>query len=140
MKYRVIIIAIWVAILLAAGFYGLPTVLKSKDSYKGTIVFNTEEEYTHFKQELITSHADWIQETMQALTSQPPIIVKFSISVPQDYTFPYGQKTSDVLGNLVILAFFTFLALFIAYIFVGLAATGGVLILWLFKKQSQWKE
>lgn len=66
-------------------------------SYSGQEVFNTEEEYSQFKQELVDLNAKFKVGHMFVLSSKPPIIVKFDdIRVSEDISFPYGEKDSSL--------------------------------------------
>ncbi len=70
--------------------------------YEGTEVFNTEREYILFKQALVDSRAS--VERLSILSSEPPIIVTFDISVDSSFIFLYGDKrgTSTTLGGFLI--------------------------------------
>lgn len=60
--------------------------------YKGQVVFNSESEYSRFKQELIDTEASWSNADMQVLYSEPPIIVRFkNVIIDEKYVFPYGE-------------------------------------------------
>jgi len=57
----------------------------------GEVVFQSEGEYTAFKTELADNRGKIYYWDASALTSEPPIIVKFETATSLDYIFPYGD-------------------------------------------------
>lgn len=58
--------------------------------YEGKEMFHTEEEYKTFKLEMGQSGVE-IQD-LKMLSSEPPIVVAYSVTADNDYIFPYGEK------------------------------------------------
>lgn len=133
MKDKVIFVLVFVAILSIGLGVFLPICLNAHDKYEGQVVFSTEKEYSQFKQELLDSKARWSspENKLEVLSSTPPIIVTFKIRVPQDYNFPYGDKSpmSRVCVGLQIFCIFAAIAL--AYLVPAYVYGKGPL--WLFK-------
>jgi hypothetical protein len=94
--------------IIACGIFGgliVPQIMKSDDCYTGKEVFNSESDYTNFKQALVASGAIWDVSNggdtyIQALSSSPPIIVNFNVRVKQGVNFPYGKRKDEVSWNL----------------------------------------
>lgn len=72
------------------------------DVYNGLVVFNSESEYVGFKQVLISGEATWGTGGMDVLSSTPPIIARFSVEVPCNTMFAYGEKKSKI-GNIFLM-------------------------------------
>ena len=98
MKTRLIVIAL---LVIAFGVYFgvlVPhSILNAANEYYGKEVFTTEQSYDIFKQELVTSNATWSASSqansyVQALSSDPPIIVHFDVFVARGTDFSYGKK------------------------------------------------
>ena len=70
--------------LLVDGVYG-PGVYKDDK-----LVFTTESEYVLFKQALADNDVEIID--ISVLSSEPPIIVSFRVSLPSGESFSYGQE------------------------------------------------
>ncbi len=103
-KNTIFAIVCLVVIGLYCGF-AIPAELRIGDIYSGKVVFNSESDYQVFKNELVKSEALW--NSMESLSSQPPIIVKFSVDVNKNYDFPYGKK--DTLNRVFVLVLPTLL-------------------------------
>jgi hypothetical protein len=74
-------------ILTITGLCITPTV----DAYSGRVVFNTESDYSQFKQVLADQDVDI--SDMTVLSSAPPILVQFNqVQVSHNIYFPYGEK------------------------------------------------
>lgn len=65
-----------------------PTIL-----YSGTETFWAEEDYTVFKE--VIANAGAKLEKVETLSSEPPIIVTYTVKVAGDVEFPYGEKVGD---------------------------------------------
>lgn len=134
MRSKIIFILICIGILVTGLVVGLPRALRVSDHYSGRLVFNTEEEYSQFKQEVIDSDASWEGQDfkMNVLSSSPPIIVSFKVSVPQSYNFLYGEKDSQV-GTWVFLTILGMVAaMFVTYMGCGFEYDSWF---WLFRKE-----
>jgi hypothetical protein len=67
--------------------------------YTGKEVFQTEQEYTAFKDAVVASDASIVGTS--SLSSSPPIIIEFHVTT--DHTavpFPYGTKQGDDLWQI----------------------------------------
>jgi hypothetical protein len=96
-----------------------PDVAGLAATYQGKIVFQSESEYIQFKQAM--SQENVRIEDVDVLSSAPPIIVKFKVTVPGNVAFPYGEKYStDIFGGI---------ALMLTGLFTGLLAC-----IWRFSK------
>lgn len=63
-------------------------------TYTGQATFQTEQEYTTFKQAIVNINGDITGTTV--LSSSPPIIVNFQIVTTHEAPdFPYGTKQDD---------------------------------------------
>ena len=62
--------------------------------YSGQVIFRTEADYTAFKDYL--SQPEVTLDEIQALTSEPPILVKYKVDVPRSWKFPYSY--SNIVG------------------------------------------
>ena len=80
---------------LASGLLGLlvgflmSSFLFNTVTYEGKAVFQVESQYVEFKQVLARPEVEI--EDIFVLSSSPPIIVKFLVTVPESYEFPYGE-------------------------------------------------
>lgn len=81
----------------------------SDDSYSGKETFRTEQEYTLFKEAI--SSPDVHIQSMQSLSSEPPIVVNFQIMTPRDEAFPYGKKDEALQPSGCLLASVGFVGL-----------------------------
>ncbi len=91
MKVQRILLGI---LLLGLTIYGMVWGFTSHFSNlsKGDVIFQDEQSYITFKTELSSHMKDVIQWEASALTSAPPIVVKFKVETDLDYVFPYGDK------------------------------------------------
>ena len=91
---------------LALFIIGLISACDHDVSYVGTEVFTTEEQYTQFK----TVYASALQDDkigmfqpsfnyINALSSDPPIVVNFDLSADVDYFFPYGERGRNPMSG-----------------------------------------
>lgn len=60
--------------------------------YKGTVVFQTEEEYTQFKQDVAVAGVNLKQ--IQILASDPPVIAQLDVYLPSTASFQYGTPST----------------------------------------------
>ena len=93
MQIAKIIGIIIVLVILAASI--AVTVVSNLDieHYSGKVVFNTEEEYTQFKEVIAQESVSYDADSISVLSSSPPIVVNFkNIQAPND--FPYGEGTT----------------------------------------------
>jgi len=58
--------------------------------YEGKVRFDTTTEYTAFKEAVAQEHVKIYM--IESLSSEPPIIVNFSIAVPRTQVFTYGKR------------------------------------------------
>jgi len=84
MKWFLVLLCVAVMVL------GLFVEVFAPHSYSGKETFHTEQEYTLFKEAVASS--DVHIHRMQSLSSEPPIIVNFVITVSRDVAFPYGKR------------------------------------------------
>ena len=99
-------------------FTGLAVLLMTAASnagnfaaYEGKEVFTNEQDYGAFKVAIASSEVDI--KDMTVLHSDPPIIVVYTVRIPIDSTFAYGDRNEDthsanamvgvVLGSMVII-------------------------------------
>jgi hypothetical protein len=101
------------------------------DTYSGKEVFNSEAEYTKFKQALVEDNVRWATGNIQVLSSDPPIIVKYSVEVDKGQIFPYGNYSDERLTMLILMPIVLIFILFMLY----LAAGGEHDMAWLFRKK-----
>jgi hypothetical protein len=140
MKAKVIfIIGVFLAIGLFCGL-AVPAILDIDDSYKGKVVFYTEQEYTQFKTELIKSDAKWdaTNNDIEVLNNEPPIIVTFDVSVSQDYNFKYGKITHEWKSYLWLFSLLVILGIFVLYMYIAQSKKDnhGFKWSWLFTKDN----
>jgi len=84
---RIVLVLLILALLgvsIWGGFF-------APDTYSGKEVFQTEQEYTSFKEALAYDEVKIIKS--YSLTSTPPIVVSFTITSSRDHSFPYGHKS-----------------------------------------------
>ncbi|KKL64407.1 hypothetical protein LCGC14_2165350 [marine sediment metagenome] len=86
-------ITAWVCITI---FGVTPSVLHMDSTYADQDIFWSEQKYEIFKQDVKERVAvDGLKvNNFDVIASEPPIIVNYSITVPYDYAFPYGESTS----------------------------------------------
>ncbi len=73
-----------ILLLLAGILFQMPF------TYEGKVRFDTVDEYTTFKEAMAEDHVRI--DNIEALSSEPPIIIGFSVQVPRSQTFPYGAR------------------------------------------------
>lgn len=71
----------------------IPAVEKSPVEYKGKEVFRTESEYSQFKE--VVGQKEVQIQSVTVLSSSPPIVTTFSVFVPYDMDFGYGERTGN---------------------------------------------
>jgi len=86
-------IVAWVCIIV---FVITPEVRHADARYTSQDIFWSEQKYEIFKQDVKERVAvDGLKvNNFDVIASEPPIIVNYSITVPYDYAFPYGESTS----------------------------------------------
>ena len=91
----------WVSFGLIA-----PSVQHTNNIYGGQKVFLSQEAYEVFKSDVKNRvYGDNLGlNSFDVLASEPPIIVNFSITVPYDYEFPYGESQDPNLDWILITA------------------------------------
>jgi len=96
-----IFLVLLILVLLGVSIWGL---FFAPEVYSGKEVFQTEQEYTSFKEALAYDEVKIIKS--YSLTSAPPIVISFTITSSRDYSFPYGHKSSSntIVGSLGIIA------------------------------------
>lgn len=70
-----------------AGIILLTTYESPKVYYSGTLEFSSTQEYTKFKDFVISPQVDI--KDIDVLSSEPPIWVQYRVTVPRELTFPY---------------------------------------------------
>jgi len=80
-------------LLIALGF-----LFYSTDYYHGDVYFQTEEQYTQFKQAILDSNAEIVPSSTFILSSEMPIVGKFGVYVDKGTEFPYGTL-DKISGN-----------------------------------------
>jgi hypothetical protein len=107
-------------VILGFGFgYLLPKAINADDTYYGNISFASEDDYVRFKQEIVNSKANWLEgkDKIEVLSSAPPILVAFRISINQDYDFPYGEKFNTSVPYTIMTVVLTLSILFLVNFF-----------------------
>lgn len=79
--------------------------------YSGKCIFNTVQEYSTFKEHVGNPNVSI--SGVDVLSSEPPIVVTFSVSTPHDYHFPYGDKQQLTLWPLMIVSLIPLLAIWV---------------------------
>lgn len=86
-----------VGIVAGSWLLGHAWTTLAHSTYEGEAVFNTVEEYTQFKDAVVEPEVQkW---EVDALTSDPPILVNYRITTDYGYEFPYGVRTDYRLMN-----------------------------------------
>ena len=117
MVKKVLIMVCLIAVfLLGLNYYVIPDVYHKDTFYNGQEVFLSQESYEAFKGDVkLRVYEDNLKlQSFDVLASEPPIIVNFSVSVPYDYEFPYGEEAlkgweRGVITGIVVLFFGTVL-------------------------------
>lgn len=91
--FIVIGVLIFIAGLFLCIFCNTPSGIASK----GRLLFETEQEYTDFKCTL--ANPDIIIDDMTVLSSDPPIIIDFSVTRPLDTIFDYGDTHTTIYDD-----------------------------------------
>ncbi len=118
----------------------MPMMLNAPDSYSGNLVFNSEEDYAKFKQVVVDSKAHWGDgySSIQALSSNPPILVKFNnVMVDHSYRFPYGSKAEGWVEPLVAYSMLLVIAIMTAWAAIDSTFKNGGF--WMFRKEKDVK-
>ena len=117
MLKRIIFWLIVLVVLIISSTVGIPWALATPDEYSGQEVFNTTDEYKQFKKVIIDSGASWSSSghKLETLASDPPIIVAFNVSVPQDSYFPYGKIEVQKWSWVILVVTLTALTLLVIY-------------------------
>lgn len=90
MKFVIIIWAIMV--LVGTMVWWIPYEERVADRfYEGKLVFETEQEYSNFKRAV--GNSDVRIGNLVVLSSDPPIVVDFSVRVPEGMVFNYGKAS-----------------------------------------------
>jgi hypothetical protein len=116
---------VWVSMVLM-GLVAFSAVFISNingaDTYNGQINFATENAYSAFKQELINTNANYFSGSnppsvyVDVLNQQPPILIKFQITVDKGVNFSYGTKSTALQNSLIKMVAVTLAAMFAAFI------------------------
>jgi hypothetical protein len=116
-------------LLLGIGVFGIVWGVTSHfgNMSSGQEIFQTEESYNAFKVELSQHMGDVVKWDVSALTSSPPIIVKYSVETQPDYTFPYGESKSLGLMNIHTLNSYILIHQILLAVVIGLFFGGGIL-------------
>lgn len=94
MNWFRVLFVLWNVVVLGVGIW---VAAFSDVGYSGKDVFRTTQEYIEFK-ECIGREGVGIDE-MVVLSSEPPIVVKYSVIVERGIEFPYGS--GSLAGNIV---------------------------------------
>ena len=86
-----------VLIIFGIMFYFLP------NTYQGKFVFDTAQEYTEFK--IALSNPDINIIDISVLSSNPPIVVQYNLTVPRTTAFPYSEA-NPLLQFYISISFF----------------------------------
>jgi hypothetical protein len=97
MKKSNILLLLTCLVVLATVVGSIYAYKLSAWSYSGKVVFNTEEEYTKFKQDISDENIKIVD--VKSLSSAPPIVVDFEVETQHDYLFNYGNLRKDANGN-----------------------------------------
>jgi hypothetical protein len=73
---------------------GVPEL--QNDRYTGKIAFASEGEYSDFKRAIAAPAVEYQANGISVLSSEPPIVVQFTVKTPSGYNFPYGTHDSQV--------------------------------------------
>jgi len=103
---------------LMLGVLRLTAVLPMPNTYLGKEVFETETQYSDFKRAVGAEEINI--NTIDVLSSEPPIVVSFNVRVPYGNTFPYGEKQSHLSSYITVTVMGSFVFIF------------GVLFTWVF--------
>jgi len=116
---------VWVSMVLM-GLVAFSAVFISNingaDTYNGQTNFATENAYSAFKQELINTNANYFSGSnppsvyVDVLSQQPPILIKFQITVDKGVNFSYGTKSTALQNSLIEMVTVTLVAMFAAFI------------------------
>lgn len=116
---------VWVSMVLM-GLVAFSAVFISNingaDTYNGQTNFATENAYSAFKQELINTNANYFSGSnppsvyVDVLNQQPPILIKFQITVDKGVNFSYGTKSTALQNSLIEMVTVTLVAMFAAFI------------------------
>ena len=118
---KFIMIVCFVAWVCCIVFAIVPLVTTVPSTYEDQVVFYSEQTYLDFKQDVKGLIAnDYLQvNTFDVIASEPPIIVKFSITVPHDYNFPYGENINHQADAFLIVSF----SIVTSLVFLGVTAS-----------------
>jgi hypothetical protein len=121
---------VWVSMVLM-GLVAFSAVFISNingaDTYNGQTNFATENAYSAFKQELINTNANYFSGSnppsvyVDVLNQQPPILIKFQITVDKGVNFSYGTKSTALQNSLIEMVAVTLVAMsatFIVWLFI----------------------
>lgn len=100
-KYKLLLGVIIGALLI--GSFGYIISLPTRNHYTGKEVFTTEKAYSEFK--YVIGDEDVEIENIQVLSSEPPIVVEYEVSVPLDKTFAYGDEVGIYYPDTIMLTF-----------------------------------
>jgi len=88
MKRNLLLLGI--AVLVIGGIFGgIRTYQLADLRFEGKETFLSQEEYSAFKLEVGEEEVNILD--IVALSSEPPIVVEFRVSVPRNYDFGYGR-------------------------------------------------
>ena len=101
----------WVTLFFAFAFLSLAIMgFLAPDRYGGKAVFSSVGEYQVFKEAVASEEVDI--KSLDVLSSDPPIVVSFSVVVPRGSSFEFGEKSDkSVTMGVGLLAFFLLLGL-----------------------------
>lgn len=122
MRNKLIIITMLIITSCIFGIIIVPhAILKTDNNYIGKEVFNTEQDYNKFKQTLVEYNAAWSSggngvSYIQALSSDPPIIVNFNVFVNNKLSFPYGKKINGIENSMLLGILLFLMAIIIEYV------------------------
>ena len=87
---RTVLLGLLFGSIMFFGVLGLDGLFGSEVYSADKLVFNTEREYVQFKQSLVPDSVKVLEASV--LSSEPPIIVTFRVSLPRGETFSYGRE------------------------------------------------
>ncbi len=92
MKLWPLALIVFGIVLAVASIYQLAH--PSTDRVTGKLTFDTEAEYSEFKTLLSNESVKYGPQDVSALSSEPPIVVSFSVTIPHELEFPYEVDRS----------------------------------------------
>ena len=93
----VILVVSILALVLGIGFIIHSCKTSPEVEYSGQVVFNTEKDYSTFK--VYLAQPEVTINDIQVLASEPPILVKYDITIPRSMEFLYTYRSVKSIRN-----------------------------------------